>query len=102
MLKKLIILIFSFFLFTFNANAGDDGELVFNDKIESKVIFKDLNGRIKKISYPDKAPLTIAIEVFKNHITNTEMNDSDVKLGHYVVKTIEEIDKKLKNINSLK
>ncbi|MAH80328.1 MAG: hypothetical protein CMP39_01400 [Rickettsiales bacterium] len=80
----------------------DDGELVFNDKIESKVIFKDLNGRIKKISYPDKAPLTIAIEVFKNHITNTEMNDSDVKLGHYVVKTIEEIDKKLKNINSLK
>ena len=47
MLKKLIILIFSFFLFTFNANAGDDGELVLNNKEEQKEI-KELLKRFSR------------------------------------------------------
>ena len=56
----------------------------------------------KNISYKSNASLTIIIEVFKHNISNTEINNSDFKLGHYVVKKIEEIDKKLKKINSLK
>ena len=73
----------------------DDGELIFNDKVKNKVIFKDKSGSIKNISYKDNAPLTIAIEVFKNSMLQNKVSYKDIELGGYVVETLEKINKKL-------
>jgi len=69
----------------------DDGELVFNDKVENKVTFKDQNGCANNISYVNKAPLTIAIETFKKTIGQSEVNYKDVELGNYVIKSLEKV-----------
>ena len=60
MLKKLVIIIFSFFLLTFNVNAGDDGELVLNNKDEQKEI-KDCFERLNRATFTFNQGLDKAI-----------------------------------------
>ena len=60
MLKKIVIIIFSFFLLTFNANAGGDGELALNNKEEQKEI-KDCFERLNRATFAFNQGLDKAI-----------------------------------------
>ena len=60
MLKKIVIIIFSFFLLTFNAYAGGDGELALNNKEEQKEI-KDCFERLNRTTFAFNQGLDKAI-----------------------------------------
>ncbi|RAP31726.1 hypothetical protein DID78_00180 [Candidatus Marinamargulisbacteria bacterium SCGC AG-343-D04] len=72
--------------------ALNSGTLIFDDKCDQKVVFKDFAGKVTPIQFDPLSALDLALTRFKHVISSQIVDFSDVELGCKVVKTISFIE----------